>query len=327
MGIMAGTMGVGVIVAMVFMLAGVAIWGGLSHCILLISGGAPAGIGRTYQAICYAFGANVSAILLIFCGGQYVGWIWWVISATIMMKEAHRIHGGRAALATLLPPVTAVAAIISLYILLIATIIGAAGTRAAAAAATAGATATSFDTANIAAALESWAADHNGAGPPHALMLVEGGNLEAMSFLTFSGDLESAAPLYPGAPVRFYDYYTSFAPTQRQMARDAAAALPANVVAHRVGDFVFTWHGVDMIVGDRALWVMVLAPIDVDTVSGLPADRCTIVYVDGTTESLPLADLPAALVDQNEVRAVFGLPPVPDPMTVTQERPGVGAPK
>ena len=35
---------------------------------------------------------------------------------------------------------------------------------------------------------------------------------------------------------------------------------PADLVAHRVGDFVFTYHGVDVLNGDPGLWLVVFSP-------------------------------------------------------------------
>lgn len=49
-------------------------------------------MGRTYQALCYASGANV--ITALPCLGVYIGWLWWAISAVFTVRQVHGIRGG-----------------------------------------------------------------------------------------------------------------------------------------------------------------------------------------------------------------------------------------
>ncbi len=94
------------------------------------------------------------------------------------------------------------------------------------------------------------------------------------------------------------------------------------LVFHRLGDFVFTYHGTSG-AWDRQLWsVVMLADPDVN---GPP--KGTDLVVIGTANmgvtQTTAAELPALLKEQNAYRATLGLEPLPDPATVTHGRPAV----
>lgn len=94
------------------------IWGLTAHALLRVTGETLAGIGRTYQ--CLFYGAGAMVILVIPCIGPYfsfLGCVWWTVSSTIMLSLGQRVHGGRAALATLTLPVVIFVSIIALYVL------------------------------------------------------------------------------------------------------------------------------------------------------------------------------------------------------------------
>ena len=84
----------------------IALWGLATHAILKLSGGAPHSIGRTYQALCYSVGANITTAVP--CVGLYpfifIGLSWWLVSAVLMLAAGQRVHGGRATLAALTFP-------------------------------------------------------------------------------------------------------------------------------------------------------------------------------------------------------------------------------
>jgi hypothetical protein len=98
-----------------------AAWGAVAHGLLRATGGTAGTIGRTYQAIAYAAGANV--ITAIPCFGYYCGWIWWVVSAVLMVKEGQRAAGWRAVLAVLTFPALLLFTGLALYLFLIASVI------------------------------------------------------------------------------------------------------------------------------------------------------------------------------------------------------------
>jgi predicted Zn finger-like uncharacterized protein len=93
----------------------VAVWAGIAHVVLLATGGTRYGFGRTCEAIFYSAGTNV--LLLIPGCGAYIYWIWWLVSAAIMLKQGQRVHGLRATLAVLALPVLLIACPISMFIL------------------------------------------------------------------------------------------------------------------------------------------------------------------------------------------------------------------
>ncbi|MCH7995774.1 MAG: YIP1 family protein, partial [Planctomycetes bacterium] len=72
---------------------GLLLWGAITHGLLRLSGPTEHALERTCQALCYSSGANI--VTAIPCMGFYVGWIWWLVGAVLMVKEGQRV-GGRA---------------------------------------------------------------------------------------------------------------------------------------------------------------------------------------------------------------------------------------
>ena len=106
---------------------------------------------------------------------------------------------------------------------------------------------------------------------------------------------------------------------QTATAARAAADLPANVTAHRLGDYVFTYHGVDLS-GDPALWIVVISP-DPDLNPGGQDVICA--SRDGSVQRVTKEMMPRMLSQQNTIRAQAGLAPLADPSTVTHDQPAV----
>jgi hypothetical protein len=106
---------------------------------------------------------------------------------------------------------------------------------------------------------------------------------------------------------------------QAAAAKQLAAAMPKDVVAHRFGDVVFTYHGIDPAKGDPGLWVAVESPLGAAT-----SPTIGVVNLDGTTRRIPRAAFGAQLRRQNELRAP--LPPLPDPATVIPGVPATATP-
>src|SRR5205085_1104837 len=79
-------------------------------------------------------------------------------------------------------------------------------------------------------------------------------------------------------------------------ASTAIAALPAGVIAHRLGDFVFTYHGVTGNPPDAGLWIVVCSP-DPD-LNGTAAGNVIAATVGGWTTMIPPAGLARALARQ-----------------------------
>ncbi len=99
-------------------------------------------------------------------------------------------------------------------------------------------------------------------------------------------------------------------------------ALPDGIVAHRLGEFVFTYHGAMLGGNDPELWVVVMIP-DPD-VNGAPQPGDLVVIgtdVWAVVREITFAELAAELEEQNEYRAELELPPLPDLSTVTHDEP------
>jgi hypothetical protein len=114
---------------------------------------------------------------------------------------------------------------------------------------------------------------------------------------------------------------------ERRAALQAAVdALPEGVVAHRVGDFVFTHHGIDFTDARAGLWIVVMSPDpDVNPNRGQLGTH-VVGRANGTVEAIPSHRWLQALKDQNDLRATAGLPPLPDPAAVARDTPAVAPP-
>ncbi len=286
---------------------GVLLWGAAAHGLLRLTGPAHAGIGRTYHAIGYSAGAN--AITAIPVCGAYVGWIWWLISATIMLKEAQKVHGGRAAFAVLTLPLLGIGGAVAMWAFAFYSII------------TTGSMATSSmvwtNLMPVNGALHDYATRNGNRLPDHAIQLVTEGLISGAEFMV-DGSVTRQKRVMIGN-LRLDEFAYPPSPEEVRGVDAAIEALPRDIVAHRLGDFVFTYHGIDLNTADPQLWLVVEAPesgspgrpkFGVGCVRGGP------VHIEFQT-----SDLPAVLEMQNGLRAANGLPPLPDPTTVTHEQP------
>ncbi len=303
--IMAGSMVVGLVGGFIFTVLYLGLWALVTHGILRISGSDQGPLGTTVHSICYSSGTIVTSIVP--CVGN-LAVVWWIVSAVLMVKESHRVHGVRATFAVLTFPVCAT-------VLFVATVFVSVlfANAAPAAVTTVGASGVQA----VVDALIAHAAEHEGRGPAHALQLVADGKLNEWQLIApgTGGDPTDI----PVVGMNLFDVVL-LPPRQRQAVIERAAeALPANVVAHRVGDFVFTFHGA--VFDDRAsgLWVVVMCP-DPDT-SGLPIAMTpvTVGMIDGALLDITPATLAPALARQNRLRRDLGLPPLPDPRSVTHD--------
>jgi hypothetical protein len=308
--VMATVIGVAFAVLMFLTLA----WGVAAHGLLRITGTTSGTLGRTQQAICYSTGANT--LTAIPCLGFYIGWIWWVVSAVLMVKEAQRVHGGRAALAVLAPPLALFGCVVGGYVWLFVSVIPGIQSKSLT-------NIGKSQTLTVLQAVQRYAGEHGGLGPRHASQLVVDGYLTPASFAMFgSGTTAAAVPV--GSTTLEGLGALPDEEAQASVA-EAAEGLPEGTVAHRVGDFVFVYRGVDLSAGNGGLWVVVAAPfVSASTAAASPA--VWVGCVDGSVTPITGVALPAALAAQNALRAEAGLPPLPDPTTVRQAQPGSASP-
>ena len=306
-------------------------WAGIAHGILRVTGRTAHTFRRTCHAICYSAPAGV--VLAVPCCNILFGLVWWIASAAIMVKEAHKVHGARAALAVFVWPV------LSVYIwqvltglqgffiagMLIPMFIGGGpfggGFRG-------GGMALSNETFVITQAVSMYGMQRNGQGPAHAIELALTGN---MSLGPWGGGfchqgMKTTPADIPLGDGTFKDFTSSSRSVQFGLVKNALESVPANLVAHRFGDFVFVYHGATLNTWDAQLWTVVMIP-DPD-VNGSPAadDPIYIGTAGYTVSEITFSQLPAQIKQQNQHRATLGLPPLPDLMTVTHDKPAVAPP-
>jgi hypothetical protein len=282
----------------------VGLWGAVTHGMLCLLARPASGPRRTYQALCYSGGANVVSALPFV--GFYLGWVWWLVSAVLMVKEGQHVSGWRAGLAVLLLPILIVLGIVGFYVWFFVFMLPQMGALTS--------VGTLAPTQTVLYAVLSYADDHQGDGPEHAAQLATQGYLELNELIrTDSYEAEDGLPFAGMSPARF----AALTRQEKQAIVQAAIqALPDATVAHRLGDFVYTYHGIDFSDPDPRLWVVILAP-DPD-VHGPPApgDFYCVGSADGSVAAVRFKRMPKLLAEQNAVRAEHGLPPLPDPAKV-----------
>lgn len=301
--------------------AGVALWGVITHGLLRLTGRTSAGPARTYQGLCYSSGTYTLSVIPCF---PYVGIIWWLISAVVMVKEGQRVHAGRAAFAVLTLPVLAGGTLIGLYIWFMMSVMArmpfpttmpAGGSlRTPAVTATA-------QSQRVLSAIRTYARRNNNQGPRHAIELIDLDDIEASDLL-----IPSSITTLTDVPVgrSRLDLFETLPPDERKIViQQAIDALPVGTVAHRLGDYVFTYHGIDFGNAKPNLWLLIEWPDPAVNRAVSPADLVTIHQADGTVFSIPSAAFKGMLQQQNILRKHLGLPPLPDPATITHAKPAV----
>jgi hypothetical protein len=264
--------------------------------------------------MCYSSGAN--AICALPCVGQYGGWIWWIVSAVFMVKDGQKVSGGRAAFSVLAFPLALMLG--GVMLIAIASILD---SRSTGAASTYYVSSTQRpETGAMTTALRAYAAAHNNRFPAHALEMVPTNHVTVSDFIATGSDTtESDVPV---ADIDLDQLQYLPANRKRMSVQAQASTLPANVIAHRVGDFVFTYHGIDVSTADPQLWIVIFSE-DPEVTATTRGFGITAGRADGTIGSFtgPTANELAA---QNALRSMYGLAPLPDPATVTHAQPAVG---
>lgn len=301
------------------------IWALMTHGVLRLTGETAGGLGRTTACLCYASGANV--LLAIPCVGPYlltVSWVWWTVAAAVMLHLAQRVSGLRAAVAAGLPPLLATLALAGWIALVVAPGVRASAAAAGPALAAARAPAAA---ARVAAALRSYAAAHSGAAPPHGLALLTDQHVYLPDLFLNGGPSNAAEATVAGINLNTVQFLSV---SERAAAVAVAArSLGTGTPAHRIGDMVFVYGGIDLSpnsTADPGLWLVVCAPLASQPAAAvaprntpfgaIPTPMISVCSLDGQVTSFPRTSLPAFLAEQNELRAAAGLPPLPDPLTV-----------
>lgn len=343
-----GSLGIMYLACVAAVMLGAFLWAAVAHGILLTTGPVTSGIGRTAQCMLYSSAAMV--ILAIPCIGFYFGFIgviWWGVSATLMLKVGQRVETWRAVVAVVAPLVAIAAVGVALLFASIwystqqaaAAQQAAAQTQAAAAQAAANAPSAPANPLpndqeatrifQFAAGLRAHAQEQ-GDWPVHPAELLKPRAIWPGQFV--SSRLDPRNPYMDNSAERrgtvrigsmsIDQFVSSDEPTQDAAVRSAMTLIPENAVACRVGDTVFVYYGIDLATADPELWTVIGA--DEPGTNASSNRHIWVGKVDGSIDRLAAADFRAELAEQNALRAQAGLPPIPDPQTITADKPVVG---
>jgi hypothetical protein len=290
------------------------LWAVLAHGILRLSGKGAGPLRRTCHAVYYSAGAGV--LTLVPCFGIMVGWIWWAVSATIMLKETQGVRTLRAACAILAAPVAVCVALLGLWVVTMAMAIsgGFAGSGPA-----------TNQTTQLNWAIVYYASQNAGVGPEHAIELHTARQMAGFAPIgpgafTFPDSQTTDADI-PLADGSLKDFMNASRSEQFSAIAKMIDSMPKGVVAHRFGDYVFTYHGATPI--DPKLWVVVMLPDPTCNPTPGPNDSIFIGMGSYQVTEVTFGELPELLKTQNQHRASLKLPPLPDLTTITHGKPAV----
>ena len=281
------------------------IWALIAHLVLKMTGPVAKPLGQTMNLLFYSSGANLATIVP--CFGWYFGWLWWLVSAIIMLRVGQRVAVWRAVLAGLALPVFSTVIVIVLY----------SGAIAFTAFQPGFAPAVGRQMPPNAAAnsmnqqLQIYMIQNRNELPDHAARLLVGDSVRPELFLP-RGSTETTLDVRVGGYA--LDALRTMSAQEKRAAIDLAAErLPDDVIAHRLGAFVFTYHGIDPADADANLWLAVLIDADPESVH--------LLLRSGRTRAVLNDDFGNDLEDQNRLRRRHGLPSLTDPRDVTHDRP------
>ena len=160
----------------------------------------------------------------------------------------------------------------------------------------------------------TFAEKHGGRGPRHAIQLTLEDTLPVGVFVTAdSMTVAEAVPLADTTLARFEE----LSPERKEVVvQSAGEALPEPIIAHRLGDFVFTYHGIDLASADSHLWLVIWSPDPGQNPPPNPREKMPVGLADGKIVCVPVASFLQALSVQNVLREGQGLPPLTSPFTL-----------
>ncbi|MEX1017697.1 MAG: hypothetical protein WDZ31_13225 [Phycisphaeraceae bacterium] len=281
-------------------------WGLVTHGILRVGGAPAAGLGRTYQALCYTHG--VTLVSAVPCIGFYLAgpaWIWWAVGSVFAVKEAQQVTGGRAVVAVLALPAALTAGFCAL--LAYGMVMAFVGFNAVSS------SSMSFGpTLDMQSALQFAAHQYGGRPPEHASELLQQSMLSPDAFIDFGHTGTRLADVPVGS--HNLDAWPMLSLAERRAAiNDATAALGPNDEPYRFGDYVFTYRGLNLHQDAGDLWIAIRYH---DPDHNPSPGQIHVLRIDGATVQLSDAAFQQALQQQNQQRAALGLPPIPDPATL-----------
>lgn len=283
-----------------------ALWTVTAHAVLRLGGRPAGGIGRTAQALCFTCAPQL--IVLVPCLGVYFGWLgtlWWVVIAGFALAAGQKVSGLRAALAVSVLPAIVGVCVLSWFVVWVA---GAASYTSTTSYGVGGGPSVQA----FSAPMQAGAA--TGRWPDHAgEFLLD----NALTVYDFDSSMSPTTPANTHIGRVSLDVWDTLSPAQQEQTVAAAAeAIGPGTPAYRVGDFVFTYPGIDPGTQEKALWIVVEAWDP--TLGGLPQSVVYALTPSGAVLSFPRAQMGTQLRAQNALREGYGLPPLPDPFSVRQ---------
>jgi hypothetical protein len=91
------------------------IWSGIVHVFLMMVGGAPKGFATTLRVTCYSQTAGIAVIVPV--AGGLIQPVWFLILQIIGLSQAHRVGGGKAAFAVLVPLVVCCGCVVAVVVM------------------------------------------------------------------------------------------------------------------------------------------------------------------------------------------------------------------
>jgi hypothetical protein len=309
------------------MMAMLLIWPMLAHLALRLTGGCRFTLDRTIHAFSYGSGANI--VSAVPCVGPYVGWIWWLISSILMLRQAQRVSGWRATFAVLALPLSIIV-IVSVFAFAVTQWSSRMGGMMAGGGPPGGWGGPGRQTWIITTQIQQNSWNPNSQLPVHAIELVTGNSMLLTQWNAgmvgtpqpFCNPSTKTTPKdIPVGDGTLSDFLKASQSSQFKLSAKLIDQLPPNTVAHRMGDFVFTIPSTTGPVDPNA-WVVVMLPDPDVNGTPQPGDPVYIGQGDGTVTATTFGQLPGLLNQQNQYRAANGMPTLPDLATVTHAQPG-----
>lgn len=314
-------------------IVGMWLWGLFAHVILKLTGRTSGSVRHTYLALYYSAGANT--LSAIPCMGFMFGWIWWMISASIMLKETQRVSGLRASAAAIVPPMLVVGGLVAFWIYIIGAMVAVAGRAAGGggpgftvpgpspAASVVMSPGGQSNAAQVRDAIIARASANMGQFPAHPAELVAYQLIEPSLVLSGASRSTDETAKVGGQSLRDLDLLPpgdrleAFQRAIESETRDSEAA------ARRLGDLVLPSLGSLTVeqVRQHKLWVVIVAE-DPQPALVLPnVVAFWAIQVDGSAVLIGPADAERLLALQNAARARADLPPLPDPRELEHWKP------
>ncbi len=180
------------------------------------------------------------------------------------------------------------------------------------------------ETKYILQAVLAYAESHGGGGPLHASELLLEGRVALQTFATL--DSLTRIESVPLADIMLSQFAGMKSEERRKVVNAASAGMPDATIAHRLGDFVFTYHGIDFANADTGLWVVVWSPDPAQNPPPSPGESIAVGLAGGNVVQIALTSFVEELSTQNQLRTRYGLPPLVSPFTVTHKKPMVAQP-